>query len=193
MNKIINKIITEDLSGVNITAITRGNCKIMLYEELLKYNDIIDAIGSTGNLVLLFPTVKDVQNSGHWVSILYKKELNLLEHFDSYALTWRQERGYSSNEYVKEHLLGNLLNKAMASGVKVECNTVRLQKMANKINTCGRWCATRIRFSYLSNTEFARLFVNQQQTPDQIITMLTMLSITDDVKYEEEILKDTKK
>ena len=192
MNKIINKIISEDLSGVNITAITRGNCKILLYEELLKYNSIIDAIGSTGNLVLLFPTVKDKQNSGHWVAILYKKELNLLEHFDSYALTWRQERGYSTNEYVKEHLLGRLLNKAMAEGIKVECNTTRLQRMAGGISTCGRWCASRVRFSYLSNSEFAKLFINQKMSPDEIITMLTMFSITDDIKYEQFIIKSEK-
>ena len=192
MNKIINKIISEDLSGVNITAITRGNCKILLYEELLKYDNIIDAIGSTGNLVLLFPTVKDVQNQGHWVAILYKKELNLLEHFDSYSLNWRQERGYSNNEYVKQHLLGRLLNKAMSEGIKIDCNTVRLQKMSDGTNTCGRWVSTRVRFSYLSNTEFAKMFLNQKMSPDEIITILTMLSITDDVKYEQYILKSEK-
>ena len=127
------------------------------------------------------------------MAILYKKELNLLEHFDSYAWTWRQERGYSTNEYVKEHLLGNLLNKAMAVGIKVECNTTRLQRMAGGISTCGRWCDSRVRFSYLSNTEFARMFIGQKMSPDEIITLMTLLSITDDVKYEEEILKDTKK
>ena len=76
MDKVIKNVISQDMNGVNINQITKGNCTILLYEQLLKYDNIIDAIGKTGNLILLFPTVKDNQNTGHWIAILYNKERN---------------------------------------------------------------------------------------------------------------------
>jgi len=192
MDKIIKKIITEDLSGVNITQITRGNCIVRLYEELLNFHNIVDAIGTTGNMVLLLPTQKDVETTGHWVAVLFDKDTNTINHWDSYGLNWKQERAYSNNEYIKEHLLGNLYRKAINEGYKVTYNQHRLQKMSNGINTCGRWVSTRVRFSYLSNDEFAEIFLNQKYNPDYLVSLLTFFSITDDITYEQEIITTMK-
>ena len=151
MDKIINKIIKQDLSGVNITQITRGNCVVRLYEELLHFENVVDAIGKTGNMIVLLPTQKDTSTIGHWVAVLFDKETNTINHWDSYGLSWVQERAFTDNQFVKRHLLGNLYQTAMNDGYKVIYNKHRLQKMSNGINTCGRWVSCRIRFSYLNN------------------------------------------
>ena len=103
-------------------------------------------------------------------------------------MSWKQERGYSTNEYVGEHIQGNLYNKALNNKVKILCNTHRLQKMVNGDNTCGRWASLCVRFYYLNNDEFAALFLNQKYNPDSLVTLMTFLSITDDVTYEKQIL-----
>lgn len=189
MDKVVKNCISQDLSGVNVSHITRGKAVVRLYADLVKYTNILDAIGANGQMVLLFPTVKDSNTSGHWIAVLYDKATRTISHFDSYGLSWRQELSYSSNGFVKQNLLGDLYNTAMQQGLKVVYSQHRLQDMRSGVNTCGRWCSLRCRFSYLTNDEFAKLFLGQTMKPDALATLMTFISITDDETYENQILK----
>lgn len=189
MDNICNAVIQYDLSGDNILTLCRNRVKLHLYHDLLKFNNIIDAIGKFKRMILLFPTKLDNNVSGHWVAVLLTGRV--ITHFDSYAFSWEKELGYSTNQDVKRNLLGDLYKKAMGEGYTVNYNTFALQKMANNINTCGRWCAMRVRFQYLDSEEFASLFYHQKLTPDMMITYLTFIGLKEDELDEQQIIRTT--
>jgi len=174
MNNLLKATLNQELSSEDIKKIC-PDANIMLYEELQQYNDIIDAIGPTNVMILLFPVQSN--HNGHWISVIYHPNMKLVEHFDSYGLSPAQESGggYTSNQYVKEHLLNNLYKQATFSGYKVQYNEAKLQQMQHSINDCGRWASTRGIFKESTNKEFANLFLNQKLTPDSLICLMTCL------------------
>lgn len=185
MDKLITNIYNIDLDGLDIERLTRGKAVVRLYKDLLDYTNIVDALGKHHQMILLFPTTSDTM--GHWIAVLCNNKT--ITHFDSYGLSWKQELGYSHNAYTKQNLLGVLYNKAMQDGYRVDYNHQRLQEMRSGINTCGRWCAMRCRFSYLDSEEFAKLFIKQKESPDYLITILTFIALREEEKDEEQIIK----
>ena len=59
------------------------------------------------------------------------------------------------------------------SGYKVISNTTKYQKNSKHINTCGRWCCVRLKFRYLNEEQFKKLWKNIPN--DEEITELTIL------------------
>ena len=186
MDKLIHNLMSYELNGDDVRKITRGNSKIMLYKELQKYDSIIDAIGPTHQLILMFPVENDY--SGHWLSILYHKETHEIEHFDPYSFSWTKEEAYTRNKYVDMHLLEILYNKATRAGYKVFWNPYKFQSLNTDTNTCGRWATIRCRFHYLNIKQFAELFLNQKISSDYLVTILTLLPICEDIADEKFIL-----
>ena len=56
MDKLIKSVYKYDLSGNDVEYLTRGKSKVILYDNLKPSDDIIDLIGSTNQVLLLFPT-----------------------------------------------------------------------------------------------------------------------------------------
>ena len=148
MDNVIRGIYVNDLSGGDVQLLTRGKAAVRLYEDLLKFNNIIDALGPNRQMILLYPVLSN--SSGHWLAILYHESTHTIEHFDSYSFTTSQEAGYTDNAFVKRNLLGDLYDKARAQGYKVFFNPYKFQVLAKGINTCGRHASMRCRFNYLS-------------------------------------------
>ena len=188
MDNVIRGVYSNDLSGVDIETITRGKAVVRLYKDLLKYDNIIDALGKHGMMILLFPVAND--ESGHWIAVLYSEKEKLIEHFDSYGLSWKQEMGYTDNEYVKRNLLGDLYSKAMVDGYSVVFNPYRFQKMIDGRNDCGRHASMRCRFHYLSVHEYGKLMLKQKMSPDWLVTCLTFITLREDEKDEEKIIRE---
>ena len=86
MDAICTSVIQYDLSGDNILTLCRNRVKLHLYHDLLKFNNIIDAIGKWKRMILLFPTKLDNNVSGHWIAVLLTGRV--ITHFDSYAFSW---------------------------------------------------------------------------------------------------------
>ena len=187
MDNVIKNVYSQDLSGIDVQTLTKGKAVIRLYKDLLNFDNIFDFIGKTNCCILLFPVANDYD--GHWTAILYHPERKQIEHFDSYGFSWKQEIPYTTNKFVQKNLLGTLYQKAMNTGYSVVYNPYRLQKMVNANNTCGRWSCVRIRFSYLSSEEFAKLFLNQTMPPDFLVSILTFLSIKEDETDEQAIIR----
>ena len=187
MDTIIRSVYVNDLTGNDVQLLTRGKAVVRLYKDLLKFNNIIDALGPNGQMVLLFPVASDT--SGHWVSIISYPNTKTILHADSYGFSWQQELGYTDNNYVKQNLLGNLYNKAKSDGYNVIYSPYKFQKLANGINTCGRHASIRCRFHYLNIHEYARLMMGQQLSPDWIVTCLSFIAIFDDASDEEQIIR----
>jgi hypothetical protein len=128
MDAIIKKsVYDDDLSGVDMNAITQGKAVVRLYKDLLQFNNIFEALGINGQMILSFPVASDLK--GHWIAVLYHQKANSIEHFDSYGYTYQQEIGHTSNQLARRNLLGDLYNKAMDDGVNVICNPYKLQQI----------------------------------------------------------------
>ena len=188
MDNVIRGIYVNDLSGGDVQLLTRGKAVVRLYEDLLKFNNIIDALGPNGQMVLLFPVLSN--SSGHWIGTLYYPNTKTIEHFDPYGFTISQEAGYTDNTFVKRNLLGDLYDKAQAQGYKIFFNPYKFQVLAKGINTCGRHTSMRCRFHYLTCDEYAKLMLNQKMSADWLVTCLSFIALTDDVSDEEGIVKE---
>jgi hypothetical protein len=188
MDSVIRGVYSYDLSGVDVETITRGKAVVRLYKDLMKFDNIISALGRNGQMILLFPVASD--SSGHWISVLYHPETHTIEHCDSYGLSWVQELGYTDNKYAKRNLLGELYDKAKAEGYKVEYSPYKLQKMKKGYNDCGRHASIRCRFHYLNIDEYAKLMMGQTMSPDWLVSALTFLTLREASKDEEEIVRE---
>lgn len=188
MDKLIESVYSKDLNGVDVQYLTRGQSKVLLYDDITVDDNILDLIGATNQVLLLFPTTRGSPN-GHWISITYHPKTNTIYYFDSYGLSIEAERKYSTSRHVQANAMGIIMKKAIRSGVNFTWNPIRLQTMEDGINTCGRWASMRNRMSYLTNDEFVKLFVNQREKPDYLITILTFLTISKLDKDESKIIQ----
>ena len=187
MDKLITNIYKDDLTGTDVDYLTKGKAVLRLYKDLLNYKNIFDVFGGYNNIILLFPVQSDSQ--GHWICIRKNDKTKTLRHWDSYGLSWIQERGYTDNQYVEQHLLGNLYEIAQQQGWQVLWNKYRFQEMKNGINTCGRHACMRARFDYLDNDEYAKLFLKQKQSADWLVTCLTFTALNQDEQNEEQVIR----
>ncbi len=188
MDKLIKSVYKYDLSGNDVQYLTRGKSKVILYDNLKPSDNIVDLIGPTNQVLLLFPTQQGSPD-GHWLSIRYLPDKKMISYFDSYGLSPSAEIQYSNNIKVKQNILGGLINKAILNGYRFEFNPYRFQLMANGINVCGRFASIRNRFWYLDMEQFKKLFMNQRQSPDYLISIMSFLSLNGDEREERNIIE----
>ncbi len=188
MDELIKQLYKVDLTLDDVQALTRDKANIIMYDDLTIDDNILKVIGPTNRAILLFPTESGSVN-GHYLCLIYYKDIKTLLHFDSYGLDVQAELKYSSSRHVKRNALGYLYNKLRAYGIKVIFNTYKYQQMVNGINTCGRHISLRLRFHYLNNNEYAKLMLNQSNSPDYIVTIITLLKLDKDNSNEEQIIK----
>ncbi len=188
MDKLIENIYSKDLNGIDVQYLTNGKSKVLLYDDITVNDNILDLIGPTNQVLLLFPTKMGVKNIGHWISITYQPQINTIFYFDSYGLSVNAELKYSTSRHVQRNALGTIIGNAVRSGVNFTWNPVRLQVMENGINVCGRYAAMRNRFAYLTNDEFVSLFINQRETPDYLLSIMTFLSVSTEDKDEKKLI-----
>ena len=188
MDELIKQLYKVDLTLDDVQALTRNKANIIMYDDLTIDDNILKVIGPTNRPILLFPTEAGSVN-GHYLCLIYYKDIKTLLHFDSYGLDVTEELRYSTSRHVKRNALGYLYNKLRAYGIKVIFNTYRFQQMQNGMNTCGRHVACRLRFYYLSNIEYAKLLLHQSNSPDYIVTIITLLKLDKNDSNEEQIIK----
>ena len=188
MDKIIKSVYNLDLTGNDVQYLTRGKSKVVLYDTLTPDDNIIDIIGPTNQVLLLFPTTNDGPD-GHWLSLRYIPDKKLISLFDSYGLSVSAEIQYSKNLDVQKNILGYLFNKAIQLGYRYEYNPYRFQVMKSGVNVCGRWASIRNRFWYLDVEQFKRLFIGQTSSPDYLITIMTFLSLNENESDEQSLVK----
>jgi len=156
------------LSESDIKTMLNGQCNVLTYPELVNYDNINDAMGPHGALILLYMTK---QNYGHWVCA-FKRNNNAIEFFDSYGFFPDDELKLIPEYFrkVSNQLYPHLTYLLLKSKNKIEYNNVQLQKLKKDVNTCGRWCIVRIMLRNLTINEFVRKF---QDNGDFKVTDLT--------------------
>lgn len=117
---------------------------LIKYSELSDYKSIEDLLPKDGDFKVLL--IEDKYNSGHFVGIF--RFGKTIEYFNSYGekydTDWkfiprmiRVILGQATND------LTRLFKKAKADGFEVVWNKKPLQKLDNKIQTCGRYVVMR--------------------------------------------------
>jgi len=118
---------------------------IIKYSDLKNFPKITDLLPEKKDFKIIL--IEDKYNSGHWVCVL--RDFNNIEYFNSYGAKpdyeWkfinrmiRTCLGEDTNEMTR------LIDQAEADGMKTSYNKYRFQKIANSVQTCGRWVIFRI-------------------------------------------------
>jgi hypothetical protein len=151
--------------------------RIMSYPDLLRYDNIHDALDEKGRLLILYLTQDE--KTGHWVCLLRRQAKNgetYLEYFDPYGrLKPDQESKWLRPEKLREfgqdtkHLTQLLAD----SGLRVTYSKVPFQTDTRDVNTCGRHCLTRLYCKHLSLPEYTQMIMNTGMNPDDFVSAFT--------------------
>lgn len=165
MDDIIDDLHSESFSEANIKKVV--DCDIVVYEDLVNYNDIDDLLGPHQCCVLLY---QQKQTYGHWVCL--SRRGNIVEFFDSYG--GKPDSQLKFAKYNKHNDQPYLSQMLYESPYEIRYNPYKLQSEKNDMNTCGRWVTLRLVLRHVPIDVFAKLFLKQRNKPDFYATALTM-------------------
>lgn len=167
MNKLILKIenIPSNYIGIQNSILPISNIQID-YDEL-RYKKNYKEIFQNNRCVVLYLPNKS-KSIGHWVLMINQGDY--IEFFDPYGLHITQLRYILGLENYLERIIHQ-------DRKKIIFNNVRYQKFREHINTCARHCAVRGRLSDLSLKEYHNLIFDTKNNPDELVSILTLLTI----------------
>jgi hypothetical protein len=141
-------------------------CKVITYDDIAKAHKLSDILNEKHPYAIVLVMDKKKGGSvGHYVAIwLQEKDVYF---FDAYA------------HRVKAllELMGNtdaLIRLVHAAGRTLVPNKKQFQEYGEKISTCGRHAAVRLRLAEWDHQRYARFMKSSLLNPDQIVTLLTM-------------------
>ena len=175
MEKDIKLLIGKSLSNEDILNTIGNRANLISYTTIHKYKNLDQLLGKYGACIILYETKK---NYGHWCCI-FKLDDDTIEFFDPYSLMPDYQFEFIDNEYrLKSNQNYPYLTKLMVdSPYNLTYNHYPFQQYKKGINTCGRWCATRLLFRNLSLDDFIKLFgKNRKYSRDFYVTLLTYFS-----------------
>lgn len=158
------------LNPLQVQQIAGKPIKVVKYSSLHEY-DNIEQLFDISNFVLLLYETK--QNNGHWVGLVNKPKI--IYFFDSYGYFPDDELQYSNIKFRKSNNMdyGYLSYLLLNTNKTIDYNDKQLQKVGNRINTCGRWVAMFFRLNK-SNDAFSKIFLKAPEDKrDKLITELT--------------------
>jgi len=178
MLSLLKKAEQTLLTGENIKDILFNKVNIVPYHTLSSVFHIDDLFkndkGESVNAIVVLYEQK--LNSGHYCALL--KRGDSYEFFDPYG-TKQIDDELEFSTFNRGFIGGqsnNLLNILKRDRKKFNVSHYKFQKEGDNINTCGRWCATRIRLGSLSIQQFADIFLkNPILDPDLLVVALTIL------------------
>jgi mRNA-degrading endonuclease YafQ of YafQ-DinJ toxin-antitoxin module len=163
------------LSDKEVLKLIDGKANLILYPDLIQYDNIDEILAPYGACIILFEAKPKY---GHWCC-LFKQNEKLLEFFNPYG-------GYpdDSLEYIPMHfrLISNqyypyLSSLMYKSPYELSYNEHKFQKHNKDIKTCGRHAAVRLVFRHLSLDKYKELldFLRKilKMNYDEIVTLLT--------------------
>ena len=164
-----------DLSGADILRITDHKTRLLPYEGLENVSSLETILRPHGSVVILYQTAEQF---GHWVVLLDRGNKNL-EFYDPYGLDVDEELNINNEFHLRKH--NGLITPHLTALIKkgnwnVHYNKERLQRMLKDVNTCGRYCALRVRFKDEPMKKFNALLKNNKHyIPDFWVSVLTLL------------------
>lgn len=159
---IITELEKEPLSDKDLERMARGKAKIILYDDLRD----IDTLDNDWDAYIILLQITG-QNIGHWILLINHE--SHIEHFDPYGIGIDEELSITH----EKPYLSNLFQKSKKD---IITNHIRFQARKENMNTCGRWCISRLNFADMPLEKF-HTFIDKVHSKhhDMAATLLTML------------------
>ena len=159
-NNVVNEIM-RPLSNFDIEKALNHKIKIVLYSDVKKFRTMDEFFYPHDACVILYETDHDV---GHWILIMRRyspKGHPYIEFFDPYGTNLDDTLEYSVNG--KFPYLTSLIYKDKINDIR--WSNMKLQKLEDNINTCGRWCVFRARNRDLCLDCFQKMVMDDDLYP----------------------------
>ena len=160
------------LSNFDIYKLLDEKCRILSYDELVKFKTLDDAMGHYGAMVLLYLTK---ENFGHWTLVFKYDNGRIVECFDSYGYRPDSEFEFIPKKIREKtnQMYPYLCKLLLDSGYKIVYNNYRLQEKKENVNSCGRHVVSRLIYRDVPIDEYVNMIKNSGFTADQFVTKLT--------------------
>lgn len=168
------------LSDSQLMHLIDNKANLILYPELVNYDNIDEVLGPHKACVLLFEAKPGY---GHWTCLFRSTTSgrDLIEFFNPYGGFPDDSLKFISSSFRKQSnqdipYLSVLL---LESPYQLSYNEHDFQKHANNIRTCGRHCAVRLIYRDLSLEEYDDLIKamckKMSMSPDEIVSLITSM------------------
>lgn len=154
-NRILERMRTPT-SNKDLMKMMNGKLKVMLYEELPRYDKIEEVLEPHDNVIILYPTG---ENIGHWTALFRYPKSDEISFFDPYGQFPDSQFEYVDKEAKIEPYLSDLLSKYKG---EMEYNEYPFQKVGDEdyeINNCGIWCVNRLQNKNLNLKEYSKIYL----------------------------------
>ena len=136
------------LSGSDIKKRLHGRTRVLLYEELAKYNNIDELLDPYGSCFIL---MRSKPQFGHWVCLKKWPEAKVVSFFDSYGDFPDDQKQHINQEFLVSsgQEYNNLCRLLHGASFKytVEFSQYQLQSKDKKTATCGQWCCLFVEYN----------------------------------------------
>ena len=182
LRKFINEKKKLPLSDKDVVDLVDKKAKVVLYENLHKYDNLNQVFGKFDAIFLMYPTSS--LNYGHWVAVLKRNGGKQIEVFDPLGTKGIDDQLNWTSPQVRS-VIGNVpqLTRVLLTtpdSVEIINNKVPFQKDNTNVSSCGRHTALRILMRKYPLDEFTEYFktkAGKGPDADDIATILTMLKI----------------
>jgi hypothetical protein len=182
-DEFIKNAETIALTMEEVMQICLGKTNMVKYSELPNCQSLFDdnVLGKYHCCILYWETSS--RTMGHYTSLIYQSQSNILELYDSYGMNLSQLYDMANtSEELTNHVryLDILVNKAVSEqNVNFIYNNRRMQRRVDNINTCGRYASLRNRLMNLSLSQFNAFLTHHEMTPDEMVSALTVMFSSD--------------
>ena len=161
MDKRLKMEANIPLSDTQVKALCDGKVKIVTYPELARCKSMKELLAPYNSVIILYISMGNV---GHWCALNQvsdgKGKKKLLEFFDPYGSKPDDHLFPLPADFRKKNnmIRAHLCNLMYDSGFPLSYNEHGFQKLAENIQTCGRWCALRVMLKDLTLKQFDEIF-----------------------------------
>ena len=180
--------VSKSLSGREVLMLLNNKCNLVQYSDVHNIKSIDELLGPYRKCILLYLTST---NYGHYCAVWEQSVRstdsngvaeynNIIFFFDSYGSKPDSQLNFVPQD-LKQELNSNhnyLIRLLYNSGKKVEYNQYPLQSRKDGVNTCGRWCVNRLRFSEISIDDYSQIFkdASKYMSADELICYLVPIT-----------------
>lgn len=183
LRKFIDKNKGIPLSDKEVVDLVDNKAKVVLYENLHKYDKIDQVFGNYDAIFLMY---QQSPTWGHWVGLLRRQKDKEYEFFDPLGYSIDEQLLWTEPEMRKQlnedyPYLTELLANA-PDGWEIVENKTKFQKDAKNINSCGKHVFLRIITRNYPLSAYTKYFKskNKNVNADDMVTILTMLKLEED-------------